>query len=165
MLSAMIVADKRGWPRWLIRTLMSAALSGLLLGVGARVVMRFVALEAGMSYGSSLGGSFEVVAFGAMVGAPAAWLFFALRPRVPLGWPWAGVTYGVLLVGLLSAMPPPAARSALSDTPDTPAATAVAFGLLFASWGLSLEYFNRLLIPDASSSRDPREAPPTRRML
>ena len=144
----------------------AAVLSGLLLGVGARVVMRFVALEAGNAGRAPRSGDLsQAAAFKAMVGAPAAWLFFALRLRVPLGWPWAGVTYGVLLVGLLSAMPPPAARSALSDTPDTPSATAVAFGLLFASWGLSLEYLNRLLIPDASSSRDPREAPPTRRML
>jgi hypothetical protein len=148
----MIGAGERGWPTWLTRTLMFAALSGLFLGIGARVVMRFVALEAGMSYGASLGGAIEVVAFGTMVGAPAAWVFFVLRRRIPLARPWAGLAYGLLLLGLLAAVPPRAARAALADTPDTPAATAVAFALLFVGWGLLLEYVIRPLLPGDTSA-------------
>jgi hypothetical protein len=41
--------------------------------------------------------------------------------------------------GILAAVPPPAAQSALLDTPDTPAATALAFASLFAAWGAGLD--------------------------
>lgn len=117
-----------------------AILYGVVLGAGARVVMRFVALESGIAAGFSTGGSLEVVVFGALVGAPAAWLFFTLRPRLALPAPVPGLLSGLTLFAVLALAPPPAARSALADTPDTPLATAVAFAVLFALWGVGLEY-------------------------
>ncbi|MGH9350385.1 MAG: hypothetical protein ACRD26_24305 [Vicinamibacterales bacterium] len=131
----------------LTRTLVVSCLSGLLLGVAARVTMRFVALEARMPVGFSLGGSLEVVAFGAIIGSPVAFVFFALRSRVQARRPWPGLLCGLILFGVLSAVPPPAARSALAATPDTLAATALAFGVLFVAWGLVLEYVTRRFPP------------------
>jgi hypothetical protein len=55
--------------RQLVRVLVASCLSGLALGLAARLAMRFVALESGMAGGFSAGGSLEVIAFGAIVGA------------------------------------------------------------------------------------------------
>ncbi len=122
------------------RILVASCVSGLVLGLAARAVMRFVALESGLPNGFSIGGSLEVVAFGAILGAPIAFLFFALRRRIKMGRPWPGVILGSLLFGIVTGVPPPAARSALTATPDTPAATALAFAVVFVAWGLWLEY-------------------------
>ena len=127
--------------------LLVSCLSGVLLGVAARMAMRFVALESGVPTGLSLGGSLEVVAFGATIGTPAALLFFAYRVRVQRWRPWLGLLYASCLFAVLSAAPPQAGRSALASTPDTPAATALAFGVLFVAWGLMLEYFVRRFLP------------------
>lgn len=138
--------------RQLTRTLAVSCLSGLLLGAAARVTMRFVALEAGVSVALSLGGSLEVVTFGALVGTPVALLFFVFRLRVQVWRPWLGLLCGFSLFAVLGALPPPAARSALAATPDTPALTVLAFGVLFVAWGLMLEYFARRLLPSKSAS-------------
>lgn len=123
-------------------SLLSVA-AGLVLGIAARAVMRFVALESGLDAGFSIGGSFEVVAFGALVGVPAAAVFLvARRRRSRRGW-WPGLLFGAAMFAALTAVQPPAARSALAGTPDTPAATAVAFALLFLGWGLGLEWMAR----------------------
>ena len=129
-----------------IRALLPAAACGMLLGIAARLVMRFVAIESGLDGAFSVGGSLEVVAVGALIGAPGAWLFFVLRPRVSLPIPWAGVLCGLGLFLLFSVTPPPAARSALANTPDTPAATALAFAVLFVAWGWILEYLGRRMV-------------------
>jgi hypothetical protein len=131
--------------RQLTRLLIVSCLSGTLLGVAARMTMRFVALEAGVSASFSLGGSLEVVAFGAIIGTPVALLFFAVRARVESWSPWLGLLCGLSLFGALSAIPPPPARSALEATPDTPVATVLAFGVLFVVWGVGLEYVARVL--------------------
>jgi hypothetical protein len=119
--------------------------AGLALGIPARVVMRFVALESGLDPGFSIGGSLEVIAFTTLVAAPAAAVFLATRHRIPIRRPWVGLVYGAAVFFTLAAWPPPAARSALTDTPDTPASTAVAFALLFLGWGLGLEWLSRWL--------------------
>ena len=118
----------------------------MLLGIAARLVMRLVAMESGLAGAFSVGGSLEVAAFGALIGAPVAWLFFVLRPRVKLRIPWAGVLCGLGVFLLFSLIPPPAARSALAATPDTPAATALAFAVLFVAWGWILEYVGRRMV-------------------
>jgi hypothetical protein len=84
------------------RALLPAAACGVLLGIAARLVMRFVARESGLDGAFSVEGSLEVVIFGALIGAPVAWLFFALRPRVSLRFPWAGVLCGLCLFLLFS---------------------------------------------------------------
>lgn len=113
---------------------------GLALGIGARLAMRFVALESGVEAGFSPGGSFEVAAMGVIVGMPVTLLFLLLRPRRRRRAPWRGALVGVLLFVVLWLLPLPAARAALDATPDTPLATAAVFALLFAVWGTVLEY-------------------------
>lgn len=117
--------------------------AGLLLGIAARGVMRVVALESGLDPGFSLGGSLEVIAFGALVGVPAAAVYLAWRVRHRSASWWPGLFFGAGLFAVLAIVQPPAARSALGDTPDTPAATAAAFAALFVAWGASLEWLAR----------------------
>ena len=123
--------------------MLAAASSGLVLGVAARLLMRFVALEAGVSPGYSLGGSLEVIAFGAIVGTPVAFAFLSIRQRVRYRVPWPGLALGLGMLVALTAVPPPSARSALAATPDTPWATFVGFGLLFVLWGVALDLLAR----------------------
>lgn len=118
-------------------------LSGVVLGLAARLAMRFVVLESGLDPGFSFGGSLEVIAFGALAGAPCALVFLLARPRLATSTIWPGVACGVLVfVGMLL-LRPPAAQSALDGTPDTPAATFVAFAVVFLAWGLALEFVSR----------------------
>jgi hypothetical protein len=122
-----------------------AMAAGATLGVGARVAMRLVALEAGVGASFSAGGSLEVVLFGALVGAPVALGVWACRWRfhLPDG---TGVTAGVLLFAAMAAWQPPAARSALGATPDAPLATAALFAAAFLVYGLSLDAFWRVAL-------------------
>jgi len=52
----------------LLDSLLATLIGGLVLGIGGRVLMRLVAVFAGGETGFDWGGSFEVVAFGALVG-------------------------------------------------------------------------------------------------
>ena len=51
-----------------LRFLPAAVLAGVALGVAGRLLMRLIAIEAGMSAAYSTGGSLEVVAFGVLAG-------------------------------------------------------------------------------------------------
>ena len=112
--------------------------AGVWLGVAGRIAMRFVALEAGTTPGFSSGGSLEVIAFGAIIGTPVALVVWAYRrgrqlPR------WSGTAVGMLLLLVVVAFEPPAAKSALAATPDTPLTTALLFVAAFASFGALLD--------------------------
>lgn len=115
-----------------------AVLAGALLGAASRIAMRMVAVEAGVTPGFSLGGSLEVVAFGIIVGAPSALVYWTARRNWPLP-RWAGVVAGMLLCASLVLLEPPAARSALEATPDTPIVTALLFVMAFAVYGAALD--------------------------
>jgi hypothetical protein len=129
--------------------------AGLLLGVGSRGVMRWIALEAGMTGAYSRGGSVEVVIFGALVGFPIAVAFWAIRHRIPWPRPLAGLAVGLGAVAVFALVPPPSARSALAGTPDTPGYTLAAFAVLFGGWGLALD-----LVSHWVRAADGRQAPP-----
>ena len=117
--------------------------AGLWLGIAGRIAMRLVSLEAGVAPEFSTGGSVEVALFGALLGAPIALAFLIARSRWKLP-AWSGVIVGLLLFAALALVPPDPARSALVATPDSPAATAVLFGLAFASYGALLGALTRL---------------------
>lgn len=117
----------------------AALIAGIVLGVDGRIVMRLVAVEAGVPGAFSPGGSLEVVAFGAMLGAPLALLFWRVLPRLAWPFPAAGLSFGGVVIGALTLLPPPAARSALAGTADTPLITGGLFALLFLLWGAVLE--------------------------
>jgi hypothetical protein len=127
-----------------------ALVSGVALGVGVRLAMRFVALEACVPEGFSVGGSLEIVAATAIAATPLALVFLGLRRCLPSRAAWSGLLFGLGVFGVLALAPPPSARSALADTPDTPAATAAAFALCFAVWGAGFEHI---------AGRPPRSRP------
>lgn len=145
-------------PRSLTRLAVGALAAGLVLGVMSRLAMRFVALESGLAGGFSAGGSLEVVLFGALVGAPVALMFALLRPHMAWKRPWLGVATGLSLFAALAAFQPPAARSALDGTPDTPGATALAFAVVFLLWGAGLDWFasRRPLVGSQAAPGAPR---------
>lgn len=138
-----------------LRLLVLSVVSGIALGVAARVVMRFVALESGLPGSYSLRGSLEVAGFGTLLGTPLAFAFFLFRPKVALAAPWAGLIFGLALFGVLSVLRPPSAESALAGTPDTPSATAIAFALLFVLWGMGVDVLSRRFMPNKHSSSPP----------
>lgn len=120
-----------------------ALIGGVLLGVGGRVVMRLIALGAGVPPGFSLGGTVEVIATGVLIGAPAALLWLAVR-RWLGGRLWRGAAYGALVLAALTLVPPPAARSAFSGVGDL-GLTLGLFGPLFVLFGAAVDYAGRLL--------------------
>jgi hypothetical protein len=134
--------------RALARLLTVSVVSGIVLGIAARLVMRFIALESGLPGSYSLGGSLEVAAFGAMLGTPLAFAFLMLRRWFFIPPPWAGLLFGLALFAVLSILRPPSAQSALAGTPDTPMATGLAFALLFVLWGIGLDLIGRRLLPN-----------------
>jgi hypothetical protein len=105
--------------------------------------MRGVAIEADLPGGFSIGGSLEVIASGAMIGTPMAWLCGLVRHRVPIPRPWFGAVVGTIAFGALAAVPPPAAASALRDTPDAPFITAASFGVMFVIWRMSMDVLTK----------------------
>jgi hypothetical protein len=123
-----------------------AAGAGVALGIAARIAMRIVALQADAPPAFSLGGSVEIVLFGAMLGAPVALVFWMCRRRwrLPSG---SGVVLALGLFAILAARPSPAARGALAATDDAPFVTAMIFGAAFAAYGLVLELLWRFLRP------------------
>ena len=127
-----------------------AACAGVTLGVAARVAMRLIALQAGVSPEFSLGGSLEVILFGIIVGAPVALIVWASRYRFRLP-VWSGVIAGLVLFAALATWQPPAARSALGATPDRPIATAAVFAAVFALYGAILDVLWHSKQPRASS--------------
>lgn len=129
-------------PVW-IRLFGFAIIASLVLGTAGRAVMRFVAWESGEAAGFSLGGSVDVILFGALVGTGVALGFWLVRPHIPLPAPWLGVILGLsLFVGFVW-FPPQSARSALAATPDTPLFTALSFGGLLVAWSVALDVLGR----------------------
>ena len=132
--------------------LMLATCSGIILGAASRIAMRVVALETNEPVGFSIGGSLDVVGFGVVVGAPAAVVFWICRSwrSLPLG---SGLLVGALLFAILASVPPPAAKSALDATNDTPIVTAFAFAVAFVVYGASLDILWRWMTSDRSHKR------------
>lgn len=118
----------------------AALLAAVGLGIGARAVMRVIALASGLPGSFSPGGSLEVVLFGALIGFPVALGFFAVRDRVRLRAPYAGAAVGLTTFLVLMIAPPSAARSALAGTPDPAPVTALLFAVLFLLFGVGLDW-------------------------
>jgi hypothetical protein len=131
---------------FLARVLCASISAGVVLGLAGRLAMRVIALESGLTGAFSLWGSLDVVAFGALLGGPAALAFFALRHRLRTRARWPGALVGMLLLGGLVVFRPPSATSALAGTPDTPTVTLLGFTVVFTGWGVILEVLHRLVI-------------------
>jgi hypothetical protein len=134
-------------PRWasrLLRVAAAGAVAGTVLGVLGRLAMAALAVVGGGAPRFSLGGSFEVVAFGLLVGVPAAAVFALWLRFAPGRDLLKGLAFGLALFALLLLLPPPAARSAAAGAPAVVLRTAVAlFAAVFAAYGLLLGWLTR----------------------
>ncbi len=132
----------------LLRIAAVGAVAGTVLGVLGRLAMAGLAWVGGSRPNFSLGGSADVVAFGLLVGFPAAavlaiWLRFAPGRAV-----WKGLGVGLALFAFLALVPPPAARSAAAGAPETVRQAAVPlFAAAFALYGLLLGWLMHRLGP------------------
>ncbi len=73
---------------------------GILLGMGARLSMRVVAVAGGMQPNFSLGGTLGILVLFAALGLVWGLLFIGMGAFVPLRTPMWGVVYGLLFGGL-----------------------------------------------------------------
>lgn len=128
----------------LLRVAAAGAVAGAVLGLLGRLVMAGLALVGGGRPRFSLGGSSEVVAFGLLVGVPAAGVFALWLRFAPGRAILKGLAFGLALFALLLLLPPPAARSAAAGAPAVVLRMAVAlFAAAFAAYGLLLGWLTR----------------------
>jgi hypothetical protein len=140
------MAGSPGMESWRARAgwgLAAGALSGLLaLGLAGRLAMSVLAVMAGNPVRWSLGGTLDVLAFAALVGAPAGAVYGLLRDLGPPRW-WRGAAYGLALFALFVLVPPPAARSAFSGVRALWLPVLALFGAAFTAYGATLEWLLR----------------------
>lgn len=117
--------------------LAGAALGAILLGFGGRIVMRMLAITIAREPAFSLGGTIEVVAYGAIVGTISGAAFALFRPVLPRRW-WAqGVILAALsCAGTIAALPTHIADTARPFADRMPLVLAL-FGLCFLTFGLA----------------------------
>jgi len=124
--------------------LMGVTLGALFLGLGGRIAMRLLAVVIARDGVFSLGGSLEVVAYGAIVGGVSGAAFAALSPYIRGRW-WAhGLALGsVSFAGTIATLPAHIAETARPFGGQITTLLAL-FGICFALFGLALA---RLLLP------------------
>jgi hypothetical protein len=79
---------------------LAGVLAGLVAGLVARIDMRVVALSAGLRPSFTLGGSLNILMFGAIIGAAFGLVFALIQPYLPgprPGWLIKGLGFGLLL--------------------------------------------------------------------
>lgn len=122
--------------------LVGTAAGGLLLGGGGRLAMRGVTLLAGSRPGFSVGGTLEVLAFGAIVGAVAGALYPWVRRVLPAATVVRGLLLGILTLVALALLRVPSVVRSASGFPNLQVEvllvflpTFLLFGLALAAWG------------------------------
>ena len=118
--------------------LAGSLLGALIIGIGGRLVMRLLALSIDREPAFSLGGSLEVAAYGAIVGAVAGLVLALFAPRLPGRWWQTGLAAGLLTyLGTIATLP---AHIAETARPFSGHMTLVhgLFGLAFVLFGLAL---------------------------
>jgi hypothetical protein len=117
--------------RTVVRTVGWGIAAGIIiLGVGGRLLMRGVAVMAGVPPGFSMGGSLEVVISGALYGAIAGLTLLAFPIRLGV---WRAIGHAAA-VFLIIAVTSDAARSAASGIPFPARGWALlAFGILLVA--------------------------------
>ena len=121
-----------------LRAGLAGALTGaLVLGVGARMVMRLAALIGGRAPVFSWGGSLEVLAAGALYGAAGGLVWCAIRQRL-------GRAARVLVLGAATftgiGLVSDAAQSAAASLPGLRRVAALAlFFVLCLGWGAATD--------------------------
>ena len=124
--------------RMVIDTLAGATLGALFLGLGARIAMRLLAISIGRDTGFSLGGSLEVIAYGAIIGTITGALWALFHKWLAGPW-WAhGTALGLIsYAGTIATLPAHLADTARPFADQMTAVLAL-FGLCFLLFGLTL---------------------------
>jgi hypothetical protein len=131
------------WLRKLIvGALAGAMLGALFIGLGGRMVMRTLAVAVAREPAFSIGGSLEVIAYGAIIGLVSGAAFALARSVLP-GRRWIG---GLLLAtisyaGTIATLPAHIADTARPFADRMPVVLLL-FGLCFLLFGLATAYFN-----------------------
>ncbi len=110
----------------------------VILGAGGRIVMSVIALLGNVTPTWSLGGSVEVIVFGALVGAVVGLVYGAVRAYLPGSSLVKGVLAGLLLFGVMALLPPPSARSAMAGFDDLLLPVLSMFGVICVLFGVAL---------------------------
>jgi hypothetical protein len=121
--------------------LRAGAVAGVVLGIGARLAMRVVALSSNRLPEISLEGTSGILMIGTMIGLISGLIFMALRRYIPgNGW-LKGLTFGLVVFGVLALL----LRTALQEEIDPAVAAGRlpiivgAFGMAFVVYGLVME--------------------------
>ena len=109
-----------------------------ILGLGGRIVMSLIALLGDATPSWSLGGSIDVIVFGAMAGAVVGVIYAVIAPRLP-GTPLVkGLVGGLLLIGVMALVPLPSSRSAMAGFDHLRLPALLLFGVICLIFGTVL---------------------------
>ncbi len=115
-----------------------AVIGGLMLGIGGRIVMRLLALMLERGPAFSIGGTTEIVAYGAIVGAVAGAMFALGRPLLPARWPVQGLVVAILTYAATIATLPSHIAETARPFADRMPVVLLLFGLCFLAFGLAM---------------------------
>jgi hypothetical protein len=85
--------------------MLSGTLAGLVVGIGARLAMRIVALIINLSPGFSLDGTLNIIAIGMVLGVTPGMMYAAVGRRLPGPPMLRGLAFGVLIFLVLEVYP------------------------------------------------------------
>ena len=119
-------------------------LGALVLGLGGRLVMRILALAIARDPLFSIGGSLEVIAYGAIIGMASGAVFVLAHPILPERWWIAGmIMAAVTYAGTILTLPAHIADTARPFASMMPAVLAL-FGMCFLVFGLAMARLSSL---------------------
>ncbi len=126
-------------PRSLVVGALSGAVLGVLfLGLGGRIVMRILAVIIAREPAFSLGGSLEIIAYGAIVGTVSGAVFALARPFTPEHWSISGLLLAAIAyAGTILTLPAHIADTARPFAAMMPTVLML-FGLCFLLFGLGM---------------------------
>jgi hypothetical protein len=121
--------------------LLTGAAAGIVLGIGARLAMRMVAIATHFHPSASVEGTLGIILLGIIIGAAAGLIFAPLRHYLPSS-QWCGPLYGVAVMLLLVPFLLPRLQDevTLLTTPAQMAVAIISFGLAFYLYGLALQW-------------------------
>lgn len=110
----------------------------VVLGVGGRIVMSGIALMGHVTPQWSLGGTVDVIAFGAIVGVVSGLVYVAAGAYLPGPHLAKGLFAGLLLFGVMALIRPPSARSAMAGFTTLTTPILLMFGVICLIFGVAL---------------------------
>ena len=109
-----------------------------ILGVGGRIVMSVIALMGNLTPTWSLGGSVDVIVFGALVGAAMGLVYVFVQKYLPGPRLVKGLLAGLLLFGTMALIRPASAQSAMAGFTTLTIPVLLMFGTICLIYGAAL---------------------------